>query len=62
MARIENQCKIILEIIIQAPFKASNLSQSRLTYDLVVIGGGAGGLVTAATAKSLGAKVALIEK
>lgn len=29
---------------------------------MVVIGGGAGGLVTAAIAKSLGAKVALIER
>lgn len=31
-------------------------------YDMVVIGAGAGGLVTAAIAKSLGAKVALIER
>jgi pyruvate/2-oxoglutarate dehydrogenase complex dihydrolipoamide dehydrogenase (E3) component len=31
-------------------------------YDLVVIGGGAGGLTAAAGATSLGAKVALIEK
>jgi len=31
-------------------------------YDLVVIGGGAGGLVTAACAIGLGVKVALIEK
>jgi len=31
-------------------------------YDLVVIGGGAGGMTTAAGAASLGAKVALIEK
>ena len=29
---------------------------------MVIIGGGAGGLVTAATAVGLGAKVALIEK
>ncbi|UII54154.1 FAD-dependent oxidoreductase [Cytobacillus spongiae] len=32
------------------------------TYDLIVIGGGAGGLTVAAGASSLGAKVALIEK
>lgn len=31
-------------------------------YDLIVIGGGAGGLTVAAGAASLGAKVALIEK
>jgi len=32
------------------------------TYDLVVIGGGAGGLVTASGAARLGAKTALIEQ
>lgn len=31
-------------------------------YDMLVIGGGAGGLVTAAGSKGLGAKVALIER
>ena len=31
-------------------------------YDLIVIGGGAGGLTVASGAASLGAKVALIEK
>ena len=31
-------------------------------YDMLVIGGGAGGLVTAAGCKGLGAKVALIER
>ncbi|GGJ81408.1 pyruvate/2-oxoglutarate dehydrogenase complex dihydrolipoamide dehydrogenase (E3) component [Anoxybacillus voinovskiensis] len=31
-------------------------------YDLIVIGGGAGGLTVAAGAASLGARVALIEK
>jgi pyruvate/2-oxoglutarate dehydrogenase complex dihydrolipoamide dehydrogenase (E3) component len=31
-------------------------------YDILVIGGGAGGLVTAASAKGLGAKVCLIER
>jgi len=31
-------------------------------YDLIVIGGGAAGLVTASGAAQLGAKVALIEK
>ncbi len=35
---------------------------ARYDYDLVVVGGGTGGLVTSAGAASLGAKVALIEK
>lgn len=39
-----------------------NLTNFQKKYDMVVIGGGAGGLVTAATAVGLGAKVALIEK
>ena len=34
----------------------------RYDYDLVVIGGGSGGLVAARLAHALGAKVALIEK
>jgi len=34
----------------------------RPDFDLVVIGGGAGGLVVAAGGASLGAKVALVEK
>jgi pyruvate/2-oxoglutarate dehydrogenase complex dihydrolipoamide dehydrogenase (E3) component len=32
------------------------------TYDMLVIGAGAGGLVTAAGSKGVGAKVAIIEK
>jgi len=35
---------------------------ARLEFDIVVIGGGAGGLVVAAGGASLGAKVALVEK
>lgn len=31
-------------------------------YDIIIIGGGAGGLVTASGAAQLGAKAALIEK
>ena len=31
-------------------------------YDIIIIGGGVGGLVTASGAAQLGAKVALIEK
>jgi ribulose 1,5-bisphosphate synthetase/thiazole synthase len=37
-----------------------NLFQN--TYDMLVIGAGAGGLVTAAGSKGVGAKVAIIEK
>ena len=36
--------------------------RDRPEYDLCIIGGGAAGLVTAAGAASLGAKVILIEK
>lgn len=32
------------------------------TYDMLVIGAGAGGLVTAAGSKAVGAKVAIIER
>lgn len=38
------------------------LAMSKFNYDLIVIGGGSGGLTVAAGAASLGAKVALIEK
>ena len=40
----------------------SSVSLFQKKYDLVVIGGGAGGLVTAASAVGQGAKVALIER
>lgn len=38
------------------------LNNIQTDYDLLVIGGGAGGLVTAACATAVGAKIALIEK
>ena len=41
--------------------KANNADGSS-TYDLVVVGGGAGGLISAAGSAGVGAKVALIEE
>lgn len=46
----------------QVSVQPSNFTVMQTKYDLVVIGGGAGGLVTAACAIGIGAKVALIEK
>ena len=38
------------------------MADGKKEYDLVVIGGGAGGLVVASGAAQLGARVALVEK